>query len=70
MAFTLFRLEPDGSERYIGEESSWSSALLQVEIASLRSSAKYAIHNEKIGLRVIVDLHSQQKTLDQHADKL
>ena len=72
--FALFRQEPDGSERYIGEASSWSSALLQAELASLRSAAKYVIHDERIGLRVIVDLGPHQgassKTLDHHAQKL
>ena len=58
--FEIFRLQPNGAELYVGEASSYSIALFDVEMLAAKVPGKYAVCDRGTGQRFVLNL----RTLD------
>jgi hypothetical protein len=70
--FHILRLEPDGTERQIGDTSVWNLAVFEMELAALHSPGWYAIRDEQSGQQIAVNLSKPKKVQGEeicdHAD--
>ena len=54
--FEIFRLQPDGSELYVGQAASYNIALFDVEMLASKVPAKYIIRDRETGQGLVVNL--------------
>lgn len=54
--FDIFKVQPDGSERWVDRADSFSAALFQAELAGIESPGKYVIRNQCNAEREVISL--------------
>jgi len=53
--FDIFKLQPDGSEQWIDNATSFNGAMFHVELAAARSPGQYVIQHRITGERKVIN---------------